>query len=216
MYTLLHPTYFPNIATFSVIIKDEIVWEIEDNYQKQTYRNRCYISTDQGKHRLTIPIKHVGGKEGRQKYKEVRLDNSYSWQRQHWRTLQTAYRTSPFFEYYEDDIAPLFEEKHSFLMDFNLKTIETSCNCLQIEMPLEKTVQYRKCMDSQNPRPQTLDARYLVNAKKETRFVQERYTQVFGGRHGFIENLSILDLLFNEGPHSVPFLENQNLDFIHV
>ncbi|WP_422080733.1 WbqC family protein [Ulvibacterium sp.] len=216
MYTLLHPTYFPNIATFSVIIRDKVIWEIEDNYQKQTYRNRCYISNDQGKHMLTIPIKHVDGKEGRQKYKEVQLDNSYSWQRQHWRTLQTAYRTSPFFEYYEDDIAPLFEKKHFFLLDFNLKTIQTICNCLQIEMPLEKTMTYCKSIETQNPIPKTLDARHLVNAKKEIQFVQEVYTQVFGSRHGFIENLSVLDLLFNEGPHTVPFLENQNLDFIYA
>ncbi|WP_299534904.1 WbqC family protein [Ulvibacterium sp.] len=216
MYTLLHPTYFPNIAIFSVITRDRVLWEIEDNYQKQTYRNRCYISTDQGKHMLTIPIKHVGGKEGRQKYKEVRLDNSYSWQRQHWRTLQTAYRTSPFFEYYEDDIAPLFREKHFSLLDFNLRTIETVCNCLQIEMPLEKTVTYHKNVKTQNPIPKILDARHLVNAKKEIRFVQETYTQVFGSRNGFIENLSVLDLLFNEGPHTVSFLKNQNLDFIYA
>ncbi len=216
MKTLLHPTYFPNIAIFAVIIRNKVIWEIEDNYQKQTYRNRCYISTDQGKHMLTIPIKHVGGKEGRQKYKEVQLDNSYSWQRQHWRTLQTAYRTSPFFEYYEDDIAPLFEKEHFFLLDFNLKTIETICSCLQIEMPSEKTLTYQKSIETQNPKANTVDARFLVNAKKEIRFVQETYIQVFGSRHGFIENLSVLDLLFNEGPHTIPFLQNQNLDFIYA
>jgi hypothetical protein len=189
---------------------------MEDNYQKQTYRNRCYISTDQGKHMLTIPIKHVGGKEGRQKYKEVQLDNSYSWRRQHWRTLQTAYRTSPFFEYYEDDIAPLFEKEHFFLLDFNLKTIETICSCLQIGIPSEKTLTYQKSIKTLNQKAKTVDTRFLVNAKKEIRFVQETYTQVFGNRHGFIENLSVLDLLFNEGPHTVPFLQNQNLDFIYA
>lgn len=216
MQTLLHPTYFPNIAAFAIIIGDKVIWEVEDNYQKQTYRNRCYISTDQGKHMLTIPIKHVGGKEGRQKYKEVRLDNSYSWQRQHWRTLQTAYRTSPFFEYYEDDIAPLFEKEHLFLLDFNLRTIETICNCLQIKMSSKKTLTYQKNIEMPRQGLKTVDARFLVNAKKEIQLVQETYTQVFGSRHGFIKNLSVLDLLFNEGPHTISFLKNQNLDFIYA
>ncbi|MEM7382558.1 MAG: WbqC family protein, partial [Bacteroidota bacterium] len=92
-YVLLHPVYFPNIYTFGLITKQQISWEVSDNYQKQTYRNRCYIATDQGKHLLSIPIKHVGGEQGRQLTKDVRLENAYSWQRQHWRTLQTAYRT---------------------------------------------------------------------------------------------------------------------------
>ena len=108
MRLLLHPSYFPNIATFAAMIQNEVRWEVEDNYQKQTYRNRCYICTDKGRHLLNIPIKHVGGDQGRQKYKEVLVDNDYPWQRNHWRTLQTAYRTSPFFEFYEDDLAPVY------------------------------------------------------------------------------------------------------------
>ena len=134
MYILLHPTYFPNIATFAAIVQNDVVWEMHDNYQKQTYRNRCYICTDQGKH-----MRHVGGDEGRQKYAAVRLDNAYQWQRQHWRTLQTTYRTSPFFEFYEEDIAPLFENDFEHLLDFNLKTIATICRCLQVPIPSEKT-----------------------------------------------------------------------------
>ena len=101
---LIHPSYFPNILTFSYIMHHDICWEVEDNYQKQTFRNRTYICTDRGKHILSIPIVHVGKANGRQKYKDVTIDNSYPWQRQHWRTLETAYRTSPFFEFYEDEI----------------------------------------------------------------------------------------------------------------
>ena len=111
MKVLLHPTYFPNIVTLAVMVNYNAIWEAEDNYQKQTYRNRCHISTDQGRHILTVPIKHVGGTSGRQKYKDVKIDNGYRWQQQHWRTLQTAYRTSAFFEFYEDELAPLFEKE---------------------------------------------------------------------------------------------------------
>lgn len=210
MKTLIHPAYFPNISTFATVLQNEAIWEIEDNYQKQTYRNRCYICTDQGKHLLSIPIQHVGGKEGRQKYKDVKLDNSYPWQRQHWRTLETAYRTSPYFEFYEDDLAPLFKKEQEFLLDFNLKTIETICDCLQLEMSTEKTSIYEKdAID-------VFDARFLVNAKKKISFTQKEFTQVFADRHDFVENTSILDLLFNEGPNSVSYLKTQDLTFFNA
>lgn len=114
MKHLLHPGYFPNIATFSVIAQEEVCWEVEDNFQKQTYRNRCYICADRGKLMMNLPIIHIGKEKKRQLYKDVKLDNHYPWQRQQWRTLQTAYRSSPFFEYYEDEIAPLYEKEHTF------------------------------------------------------------------------------------------------------
>ncbi|WP_339709748.1 WbqC family protein [uncultured Kriegella sp.] len=210
MKTLLHPTYFPDIATFATIVQNDVKWEVKDNYQKQTYRNRCYIATDFGRHMLSIPIRHVGGKEGRQKYNDVLLDNSYQWQRQHWRTLQTAYRTSPFFEFYEDDIAPLFEKKFDLLLDYNLKTIATIADCLQIAMPLEKSQNFERT-------PQALiDARFLVNAKKNPLLEQASYVQVFGDRHGFIKNCSILDLLFNEGTNALGYLQNLHLSFLNA
>ncbi len=190
------------------LVQNEIIWEVADNYQKQTYRNRCYICTDQGKHILSIPIKHVGGDQGRQKYKDVKLENDYQWQRQHWRTLETAYRTSPFFEYYEDEIVPLFEKKYDFLMDFNFKTIEVIYDCLQIEMPTEKTQSFQVHL----PR-NILDARFLVSCKNEQEFKQEEYVQVFGDRHGFIQNTSILDLLFNEGTNALSYLKSINPSF---
>ena len=210
MKTLLHPTYFPDIATFATMVQHDVEWEVKDNYQKQTYRNRCYIATDFGRHLLSIPISHVGRKEGRQKYEDVQLDNSYPWQRQHWRTLQTAYRTSPFFEFYEDDIAPLFENEFDLLLDYNLKTIETVVDCLQIEMPLAKSQKFERS-------PQDIqDARFLVNAKKNPLLEQATYVQVFGDRHGFIKNCSILDLLFNEGTNALGYLQNLNLPFLNA
>ncbi len=211
MKLLLHPTYFPSVMTFASLVQNEVIWEIEDNYQKQTYRNRCYISTDQGKHILSLPIKHVGGDQGRQKYKFVQLENEYQWQRQHWRTLQTAYRTSPFFEYYEDEIAPLFEFKYKYLMDFNFKTIEVICDCLQIEMPTLRTQNY----EIDVPR-NILDTRFLVRCKKEQEFEQQEYVQVFGDRHGFIKNTSVLDLLFNEGTNTLSYLKNINPSFTNA
>ena len=154
---------------------------------------------------LSIPIKHAGGDQGRQLYKEVALDNSYSWQRQHWRTLQTAYRTSPYFEYYEEELAPLFENTFKYLLDFNLNAIAAICSCLEIQMPKEKNVVYET-----SPKHLT-DKRMLVNAKKDYNIMLPSYVQVFGDRHGFIENLSVLDLIFNEGTSAIAYLENLNL-----
>ncbi|HMB63647.1 MAG TPA: WbqC family protein [Eudoraea sp.] len=207
---LLHPTYFPNIASFAVLAQHHVTWEIADNYQKQTFRNRCHICTDRGRHMLTIPIRHAGGEQGRQKYKEVHIDNSYQWQRQHWRSLQTAYRTSPFFEFYEEDLAPLFERRFDFLLDFNFNAIAGICRCLEIEMPKRKTSGYKPSVSCYQ------DARFLVNAKKAVPIKQLNYVQVFGDRHGFIKNASVLDLLFNEGSRARDYLQQQDLNFLHV
>jgi len=183
---------------------------MEDNFQKQTYRNRAYICNDLGRHMLSIPIRHVGGSQGRQKYKDVKLENTYQWQRQHWRTLQTAYRTLPFFEFYEDEIAPLYERPYEYLLDFNLLSIQTVCDCLQLDMPEEKTVTYETTPVSM------VDGRFLVNAKKKLDFAPETYTQVFSDRNSFVANTSILDLLFNEGTNALSYLKAQDLSFLNA
>ena len=203
---VIHPSYFPNILTFSYVLHEPTCWEVHDNYQKQTFRNRTYISNDRGKHILSIPIIHVGKEQGRQKYKDVLIDNSYSWQRQHWRTLQTAYRTSPFFEFYEDEIKQLYDQPYDKLLDYNLKTIETIFECLQMEMPKESTKEFEVSLSEHE------DFRFLINAKLKHNLTIEPYTQVFGDRHGFIPNLSILDLLFNMGPNSIEYLQRDFID----
>lgn len=206
MKLLLHPGYFPNIINFAAIVQNDICWEVMDNYQKQTFRNRCYICTDLGIHMLNIPIKHLRNNKGKQRYGDVKMDNDYPWQRQHWRTLETAYRTSPFFEFYEDDIAPLFHNTYHSLMDFNLKTIETICACLQIKMPRERTQIFE--LDVRDK----MDGRTLINSKTKLPLQQPEYVQVFGDRNDFIPNLSILDLLFNEGTNTLTYLKNLQLN----
>ncbi len=208
MKTILHPTYFPNIITFAAIAQHDVIWETADNFQKQTFRNRTFICADRGQLMLNIPIQHVGKKQGRQKYVDVKIDYQENWQRQHWRTLQTAYRTSPFFEYYEDEIAPLFEKKHESLLELNLATIAIVCGCLQIDMPNSKTTEFLKHQEN--------DMRFLANAKKDLQIDFEKYNQVFGERHGFLQNVSVLDLLFNEGTSAMTYLKNINLDLLNA
>ncbi|WP_055437477.1 WbqC family protein [Lacinutrix algicola] len=204
MTILIHPTYFPTIATFVAITKaDHVVLETQDNYQKQTYRNRSYIYAANGKLQLSVPV--VFSQKNRQKYSEVQIANDYKWQDNHWKSLESAYRTSPFYEYYIDELQPLFTEKFNSILDFNMKCLEVICECLQLEINITKTEVFER-----EPKD-TKDYRGLVNAKKENIIALEPYNQVFYTKHGYINNLSILDLLFNEGPNTISYLESQNI-----
>lgn len=200
MALLLHPAYFPNCASMAGVVKQKVIWETCDNFQKQTYRNRCYIATDRGRLMMNIPIKHVGGETGRQPYKDVRIDSAYPWQRQHWRSLQTAYRAAPFFEYYEEDLRPLFDRSFTYLLDLNLATIECICGLLGCAFAEERTTEFHL-----EPSP-LADCRSLIIAKGKPQGYFPVYTQVFQEKHGFLPNLSTLDLLFNEGPAAPDYL----------
>lgn len=203
---ILHPAYFGSIEQFVYFAKAEkIRFENEDNYQKQTYRNRQYIYGANGKLLLNIPIKHLNIKNKRQKYRDVKIENDFKWQIIHWRSLEAAYRTSPFFEFYEDEFKPLYEETYTHLMEFNYACLEVVLSCLQLDIPIEKTEEFIKEYQD----PEVIDGRYLISAKKKNSIELVNYTQVFTNKEGFIPNLSILDLLFNEGPSSLMYLENQ-------
>jgi len=204
MHILIHPTYFPSIATFVAITKAQsITFEMMDNFQKQTYRNRSYIYAANGKLQLSIPVIYT--QKNRQLYKEVKIANDYNWQDIHWKSLESAYRTSPFFEFYADELEPLFKTPFEYILDFNLKCFEVICDCLQLDFSIKQTTVYNK-------EPVSLsDFRHLAQAKKEPTYNLEYYTQVFSDKHGYISNLSILDLLFNEGPNTLSYLESQQL-----
>ncbi len=205
MDRLMHPGYFLNCLGMACLVQGEVTWEVWDNYQKQTYRNRCYIATDRGKLMLNIPIQHVGGATGRQLYRDVRIENSYPWQRQHWRSLETAYRAAPFFEYYEADLRPLFDTSFTFLLDLNLATIEKLCGLLDVPFPASQSASYQAAPD------RLLDARFLIEAKRKDPGPVPAYTQVFQERHGFLPNLSTLDLIFNEGTAAAAYLRSIQL-----
>ena len=207
---LLHPTYFPSIAQFHLILSYPCVLEVSDNYQKQTLRNRAYIYGANGKQALNLPIKHVGGENGRQLFKDVKVENHFPWQRLHWKSLETAYRTSPYFEYYEDDLVRIFEKPYAYLLDVNIDTIETILACLLVNINFDKTSTYEA-------QPEAVkDYRYLSSAKKEVEVTMEPYHQIFSDKHGFIKNLSVLDLLFHEGPNTLDYLNNVSIGTINL
>ncbi|UPZ15941.1 WbqC family protein [Flavobacterium humidisoli] len=203
MNSLILPTYFPSISHFAVIAQSEtITFEMEDNFQKQTNRNRTYIYSPNGIQLLNIPVKH--SKATHQKTKDVLIENEFDWQKQHFKSLEAAYRSSPFFEYFEDDIAPIFEKKHQFLMDLNFEVLDIVTKCLRMKLEFGKTTEYFHEVND------FTDFRYLANGKKDENSF-EKYTQVFDDKHGFINNLSVLDLLFNEGKFAMDYLKTQKI-----
>lgn len=203
MKLLLQPTYFPSISNFVAMAQaDAITFEMDDNFQKQTNRNRMYIYSPNGLQMLNIPVKH--SKELHQKTRDIKIETAFDWQKQHFKSLDAAYRSSPFFEYFEDDIRPIFEKKHTFLKDLNFETMSIVSKCLGLPFEYNETAEYF------HENSDVTDLRNLANGKKDTSEFEE-YTQVFGEKFGFINNLSILDLLFNEGRYAKEYLKNQIL-----
>ena len=201
--TLLHPTYFPSISNFVAMAQaDGVTFEVEDNFQKQTNRNRMYIYSPNGIQLLNVPVKNSN--RPNQRFKDTKIEHAFDWQKQHFKSLEAAYRTSPFFEYFEDDIRPVFEQKHIFMMDLNFQILDIVSECLGMPLQYSKTEEYFHEVNGMH------DYRHLANGKKDTSEF-EPYTQVFGDRHGFINNLSILDLLFNEGRYAIDYLKKQTL-----
>ena len=200
MEILVQPSYFASISTYVAIANaTKVTFEVNDNFQKQTNRNRMYIYSPNGLQMLNVPIKHSG--EVHQKTKDIRIENDFNWQKQHFKSFEAAYRSSPFFEYFEDQLMPIFTKKHAFLLDLNFETTEFIYSSLRLNADFCKTIEYQQ-------HPVDVDFRNLVNGKKDTTAF-EAYPQVFQEKVGFLNNLSVLDLIFNEGKFALEYLKNQ-------
>ncbi len=193
---LLQTTYFGPIQWYQKLNRSETcLIEQYDSYQKQTYRNRCVIATANGLQTLTVPVEAFGEKP---MVKDIRISDHNHWRRIHWNALMAAYSESPFFEYYVDDIQPFFEKHYDFLVDFNEAIRQKVCELIDIHPQVRYTTEYL----SQHPH----DYRNIIHAKhpgEDPDFTPQKYWQVFQHKHGFLPNLSILDLLFCMGPESI-------------
>lgn len=193
---VLSTAYAPPISYIKEIANADKVWiESKENFQKQSYRNRCKIAGANGALNLIVPIQRKGE---RTLITEVAINQDENWQNLHWRSLEAAYRSSPYFEYYEHQLMSFYKNEFTNLFEFNTELLKKILSILQIDTTVELTSDYIKEYDS------TKDLRNVIHPKKEPLFTQS-YIQVFGDRYDFIPDLSIFDLLFNEGPNSVSY-----------
>ncbi len=167
--------------------------EQHEYYQKQTYRSRCRIATANGIMDLSIPVE----KRNHTLIRDIRISEHSDWQTLHWRSIEAAYNSSPFFEYYADDFRPFFEKKWLFLWDFNMELLHKILELLDIETEILLTETYEPQTGEE-----TLDLREIIHPKKEASIPLKSYYQVFATKFGFIPNMSIIDLLFNMGNES--------------
>ena len=196
---LLPIFYLPPISWFSVFLdpENEITFEQFENFPKQTYRNRTAIYGANGKLALIIPIKHTGKRE----LKNIEISYAEDWQKLHWKSIKTAYQSTPYFEYYEDKLKTIFDEKVDILIEFNLKALKTVLNILKAEKDFTLTEEYIKS-------PETVNYREKFSAKSESEFKMSEYYQSFSNKYGFLKDLSILDLICNIGPESLTYIKN--------
>ena len=197
MRVLLSTTYFGPIQWYQKLYRAEHV-EIEqwESFQKQTYRNRCLIATANGVQALTVPVEHGDSPL----IKDIRLSNHGNWRHLHWNALQSAYGESPFFEYYQDDIRPFFERHWTFLLDFNEEIRQKMCELIDIQPNVSYTEGF---IPEESPLTSYRTAISPKHPQDDPDFLPKRYYQVYEQKHGFLPNLSILDLLFNMGPESI-------------
>ncbi len=207
MNNILSSTYFGPVQWYQKLAHGDLcLIERHDHFMKQTYRNRCVIATTQGPQALTVPVESPQGlRIDKTEMQDVRISDHGSWRHLHWQALQSAYGESPFFEYYADDILPFFERKWELLFDFNLAITYKMCELLDIEPHIELTNEYVNVCDD----AATVDCRDVIRPKHplpDPSFVPRPYYQVYKQKFGFLPNLSILDLLFNEGNEAVLYL----------
>ena len=200
MQVLLSTTYFGPVQWYQKLYRADVV-QIErwESFQKQTYRNRCLIATTQGVQALTVPVV----RDESPLIKDIRISDHGNWRHLHWNALQSAYGESPFFEYYQDDIRPFFEKRWDYLLDFNEAICQKMCELIDIQPNMEYSSEYVA-----EPKEQ-IDCRLAINPKHpapDLDFAPKPYYQVYSVKHGFLPNLSVLDLLFNMGPEGIFYL----------
>ncbi|MCF8346304.1 MAG: WbqC family protein [Bacteroidales bacterium] len=192
--------YNAPVSYYALLINssDKVIIEQYDHYSKQTYRNRCRILGANGPIDLVVPVVKNHGKKT--PMKDLRIAYDTMWQKDHWRSIVSAYASSPFFEFMEDVFSEFFHKRETFLVDLNLGLMHAALDQLQEKIRIEKSTSF----SCSAPGTDTLEAIHPKRAFRLTthNFQPAVYHQVFSEKHGFVPDLTILDLLFNEGPNA--------------
>jgi len=195
-------SYFGPIEEFVYLAQNKTVtYESKEHFVKQSYRNRCIIYGANGLLRLTVPLVLKSREKTAMEY--VKISYAENWQAHHWKSIKSAYKNSPFFDHYEELLRPLFLKEVDTLKNLNLKILGVVKQCLQLSCETLLNQEFKAYTKN--------DLRLKIHPKKETTLQLPRYIQVFEERHGFHKNLSILDLIFNEGPSALLYLQNIKL-----
>jgi len=196
---LLPVFYIPPISWFSVFLdsETEILFEQFENFPKQTYRNRTNIYGANGKLSLIIPIAHNGNRT----FKDIEISYREDWRNLHWKSIKTAYQSSPYFEFYEDKLRKIYDLKEKHVLDFNLKALEVIQQILKTGKAYSLNNEYIKI-------PEEISFREKFSAKLPSEFEMDEYYQTFSDKSRFLEDLSILDLICNKGPESMTYIKN--------
>jgi hypothetical protein len=196
---LLSTAYLPPVEYFAHISgAEEIFIEKEENYIKQSYRNRCYILSAHGPQLLSVPV--YLGSVHKTLIKDISIDYSKRWQQVHLRSMTASYNSSPYFEFYFDLIERIISANHKYLLDLNMELTEAILKILKINRKLHYSNDFEPISGK------LYDLRYKITPKEESTFSQKRYIQVFDTGEGFVPHLSILDLVFNTGPEAASYL----------
>lgn len=207
----LTSAYLAPVEYYSKLLHyDKVYMEQWDHYMKQTYRNRCNIAGPGGVQALSIPI--IRPDSLKSPMKDIRISDHGNWRHLHWNAIESAYNNTPFYEYYKDDFCPFYEKKYTFLSDFNEELCRLVCGLIDVEATIDRTPTYKAEFE-----PGEYDFREVIHPKKDPGLVDPEfcavpYYQVFEARHGFLPNLSIIDLLFNMGPESLLVLKKSLLN----
>ena len=197
-HTLLSTAYFPNFHYCKALCQSEkATIDIGEHYVKQSFRSRCEILGPNGLLKLIVPLKKWNNNIDT---KDIQISNEDNWKKSHWKSLESAYRSSPYFEYYEDKIEKLiFDNNHDYLVDFNQKILVFILEVLELDLEMDISKQYIEDTE-------LIDLRNEKIKENEVASITQPYIQVFSDRHDFVPNLSILDLICNEGPNAINLL----------
>ena len=199
MKSILLPTYFPSLLFWKIILKNNFFWMKNSYYKKQTLRNRMFIHGANGKLMLSIPIRHSGINQKRF-YDDVSMDSSSDWKKNHFKSIKIAYQSSPYFEFYEEDLKNFYQVETSNLYNFNLKSVELVLKWLEIGTT-NQTIDFNIEIYKQSKNIKEIDNREI---KKKSNI---KYIQTFEDKNGFIDGLSILDMIFNCGPKTKDYIK---------